>query len=321
MRFPIFAGILAIAGVGASCQEAKINATVDSDHDGLSDAQEQALLTQFAPHFQISSKDCSLQPAEFRAAAARPTVAADNGTIYGQAFLHAGHKEQIELHYYDLWRKDCGKKAHDLDAEHVSALLERDDAGTWKARYWYAAAHEDTLCDASQLARAKTLKAESHGPDLWVSSGKHAAFLVRAICASGCGADRCTDTEDLSISKVINVGEPTAPMNGATWTASHEWPMSDKMRRSDFTEARLARLDRMAPDDIEWASPKKRPAQAAILRGDDAIAGVGTAMTTADSSTSKALDTASGKTGNALVKAYRGVKKVLRSSVGALEGK
>jgi hypothetical protein len=321
MWFLILAGILAVAGVGASSQENKNDAFVDSDHDGLSDAQEQALLTQFVPQFQISSKDCSSQPAEFESAVQKPVVAAENGTIYGQAFPRAGHSEQIELHYYDLWRKDCGKKGHDLDAEHVSALLERDEAGNWKARYWYAAAHEDTLCDASQLARADTLKAESHGPELWISSGKHAAFLGPAICASGCGADRCTDIEKLSMAKVINVGEPAAVMNGATWTASREWPLGDKMRRSDFAEARITRLDRMAPDYIEWASPKKRPAQAAILGGDAAIAGVGTAMTSADSSTGKALDTASGKTGNALIKAYRGVKKALRSSAGAMERK
>jgi hypothetical protein len=251
----------------------------------------------------------------------KPVVAAENGTIYGQAFPRAGYTDQIELHYYDLWRKDCGKKGHELDAEHVSALLERDDGGNWTARYWYAAAHEDTLCDASQMARAKALNAEVHGPELWISSGKHAAFLGRAICASGCGADQCANTKNLSISKVINLGEPMGVMNGATWTSSREWPLASKMRRSDFTDDRVARLDQMAPEFIEWASPKKRPAQAAILGGDAAIAGVGTAMTTADSSTSKALDKASGKTGNALVKAYRGVKKALRRSAGALEGK
>jgi len=110
-------------------------------------------------------------------------------------------------------------------------------------------------------------------------------------------------------------------MNGAVWVDSAEWPLGDKLRRSDFVEARIARLDRMRPDDIAWASPKKRPAQAAILGGDDAIAGVGMALTTADSSTEAALDTAQGKTGNALGRAYRGVKKALRGSVRAVGGK
>jgi hypothetical protein len=77
----------------------------------------------------------------------------------------------------------------------------------------------------------------------------------------------------------------------------------------------------MPANDIAWASPKKRPAQAAILGGDTAIAGVGTTLTTADTDTGDALDTASDKTGNALGKAYRGVKKALQSSVHAVEGK
>jgi hypothetical protein len=75
--------------------------------------------------------------------------------------------------------------------------------------------------------------------------------------------------------------------------------------------------------DVAWASPGKRPAQAAILGGDAALGGTGTglratdsALTVADANTSEALDTASHKTGNALVKSYRGVKKALRAAAG-----
>ena len=321
MRFWILAGLLAVAFAGAWGQEPKSGAGMDSDRDGLTDAQEQELLEQFAPRFMISRDDCSAQPAEFEPSVQKPVVARENGTIYGQAFPRAGRAEQIELHYYDLWRKDCGKRGHDLDAEHVSALLERDARGAWRARYWYAAAHEDTLCDASQMARAKTLDAETRGPELWISSGKHAAFLEQMICSRGCGADRCVDQEHLSMNKLVNIGEPSAPMNGAVWADSTVWPLSDKLRRSDFADARVARVDRLRPEDIAWSSPKRRPAQAAILGGDDAIAGVGMALTTADADTGAALDTAQSKTGNALSKAYRGVKKALRGSVKAIEGK
>jgi hypothetical protein len=276
----------------------------------------------------ISRNDCSSQPAEFEPSVLKPVVAAENSTIYGQAFPRGGHTEQVELHYYDLWRKDCGQRGHNLDAEHVSALLERDSAGSWKARYWYAAAHEDTLCDASQIARANVLDAETHGPAIWISSGKHAAFLEQKICSSGCGADRCGNEEPVSISNLINVGEASAPMNGAIWAGSPEWPLGGKLRRSDFADARLTRAKRVPTGDVVWANPGKRPAQAAILGGDDAIAGVGTgmratdgALSTADGHTDAALNTASGKTGNALTRAYRGVKKALRGSVRAVERK
>ena len=321
MRFLILAGLLVVTCARVFAQEAAHGAALDSDHDGLSDAQEQALLLQFAPQFMISRNDCSSQPAEFEPSMLKPLVAAENSTIYGQAFPRVGHGEQIELHYYDLWRKDCGQRGHNLDAEHVSALLERDAAKKWKAQYWYAAAHEDTLCDASQIVRAKTLGAETHGPEIWISSGKHAAFFEQKICSSGCGADRCSDEKQLSISNLVNVGELSAPMNGAIWAGSSEWPLADKLKRSDFGESRVARLNRMGSEDVAWASPKKRPTQAAILGGDEAIAGVGMALTTADTDTGAALDAASGKTGNALTRAYRGVKKALRGSVRAVEGK
>jgi hypothetical protein len=297
------------------------DASLDSDHDGLADAQEASLLAQFEPRFFISRSDCSSQPAQFSAFVEKPLVVADNGTIYGQAFPRPGHTEQVELHYYDLWRRDCGHRGHDLDAEHVSALLSRDEAGVWKALYWYASAHEDTLCDASQIAHAATLDAESHGPEVWVSNGKHAAFLGQTICSRGCGADRCGDMEKLSISNLINLGEPSSEMNGASWAASPEWPLAAKLRRSDFSEARTERVDRVPLNDIAWVNPGKRPAQAAILHGDNAIAGVGTglqatdtALTVAHSDTGEALHSASGNTGNALARTYRNVEKALRAA-------
>ncbi len=322
MRFFFSAWVL--LGLFATCcaQAPGPDASLDSDHDGLADTQETLLLAQFEPHFLTSRSDCSSLPAQFTAFAEKPFVVADNGTIYGQAFPRPGHQEQVELHYYDLWRRDCGKRGHDLDAEHVSAVVRRNEAGVWKALYWYASAHEDTLCDASQIAKAATLNAESQGPEVWISSGKHAAFLGSAICTRGCGADRCDDMEKLSVSSVINLGEPAAEMNGASWVASPGWPLSEKMRRSDFSDARTEKLDRFAANEIAWVNPGKRPAQAAIVGGDSAIAGVGTglqatdnALTVADTNTGNALQTATDNTSNALAKSYRKVKKALRAAV------
>ncbi|HTF63373.1 MAG TPA: hypothetical protein VK638_11765, partial [Edaphobacter sp.] len=59
---------------------------VDSDHDGMSDTLEQALLVQFVPKFMIDQHDCSNVPAEFQADKKTPELKAENGTIYGQVF-------------------------------------------------------------------------------------------------------------------------------------------------------------------------------------------------------------------------------------------
>ena len=323
MRFFFFAALFFIGLSPLTAQTLGSEIPLDSDHDGIADSAEQALLEQFEPRFLISGNDCSAKPAEFSPGAEKPVAVADNGVIYGQAFPSPGGSGAVELHYYDLWRRDCGQAGHDLDAEHVSVLVKRDEAGSWKARYWYAAAHEDTLCDASQIARAKALDAEMKGPEIWVSAGKHGAFLSERACRFGCGADECDSQVPLESARVVNLGELSVPMNGATWISSKQWRLTQKMGRTDFDEALTMRLDRLPAEEIAWVNPGKRPAQAVILGGEEGLGGAATglratdsALTVADTNTSGALDTASQKTGNALVKSYRGVKKALKAAAG-----
>jgi hypothetical protein len=296
---------------------------LDTDRDGLSDRDEEALLKRYAPLFMISRKDCSDRPAQFLADTKSPTVVEDNGTIYGQVFPRKGRPDEVELRYYHLWGRDCGQMGHRLDAEHVSVLVKTganlEDA---KALYWYAAAHEDTICDASHLARAATLHAEDHGPKIWVSEGKHGSFLSELMCTHGCGGDRCIDMKPLKTRQIVNLGEADIPMNGAVWLSSIEWPLSAKVSRSDFLEMRVARLEKLPDMDIVWANPAKRPAQATILGASAGIGGAATgaratdtALSIADSNTSSALDTTADKTGKALKKSSRNVWRALKKSV------
>src|SRR5262249_21443771 len=125
----------------------------DQDRDGLDDSLEQELLTKFLPTFMIASDDCDGLPAEFVAGSSKPVVAGKDGTIYGQVSPHSADDSGtlLELHYYHLWARDCGRVGHKLDPEHVSVLVAGNSsqpASEWRARYWYAAAHENTLCDA-----------------------------------------------------------------------------------------------------------------------------------------------------------------------------
>ena len=323
--------VLLCAGM-ASAQTPR---TIDSDHDGLNDVLEDALLQRFVPQFMISSDDCSARPARFVQAIAIPTIAAEDGTVYGQAMLRpavAGTPAQVELHYYHLWRTDCGRMGHPLDAEHVAVLLQqtstalRDDPASWHATYWYAAAHEDTVCDASQLTRASTLKAEEHGPQIWISAGKHASFLTEEMCHHGCGGDRCIKSRPLETPGVINLGELDAPMNGAVWMSSSRWPLKDKLGRTDFLTARVDRLQRLPETDIAWANPAKRPAQVAILGGNSAVTGAsvggdatGSALATSGRSTDSALTVAGDKTGTALEKATHNTGHALGAGVRAVK--
>jgi hypothetical protein len=303
----------------------------DSDGDGLSDALEQALLVQFAPTLLIARQDCSGSPAEFRrdVLSAEPYV--ENGTLYGQAFPAKASSElaksnagqAVEIHYYHLWRRDCGAHGHWLDAEHVSALVQRTDSVSpeWKAIYWYAAAHENTVCDVSQISRASTLGAEDHGAKVWISPGKHASYLNETLCDRGCGADHCQAMVPLELGKLINLGEPNHPMNGSEFIASNGWPLLEKMRTSNFPADARARLEGLPDTDIAWFNEGRHPMQQVIAVGgstEGTIAhsgsNTGTAISVAGSQTGDALSTAESSTGNALQKSYRKTAHALGKS-------
>ena len=309
--------IMAAAPTMATTQTAT---ALDSDRDGLSDALEAELLRQFQPRWMVGSEDCSVRPARFAAGVPVPTVVEDDGTVYGRATPVRSHRDEVELHFYHLWRRDCGRMGHALDAEHVAVLLRREDGekAAWKALYWYAAAHEDTVCDASQITRASTLDAEDKGATVWISPGKHGSFLNEELCSHGCGGDRCAEMEEMKAGEVVNLGELSAVINGAVWASSSQWPLAEKMQRSDFGEARVERLERLPATDVAWANPSKHPAQAAIYGGNSALNGVAvggrntdTALVLANDKTSGALDKAQKNTGNALTKSYRNVVKAL----------
>jgi hypothetical protein len=295
--------------------------SIDTDRDGLSDALEDALLAQFAPRFMVSEDDCSLRPAQFAPFLPTPQVQDEKGTIYGQAFPRERNSNLVELHYYHLWRRDCGEMSHPLDAEHVSALVTRDKPSNWRALYWYAAAHENTLCDASQIARAATINGELHGPAVWISRGKHASFLSDVKCAHGCGGDKCIAMQPMAIARLINLGEPSSAMNGTAWANSGQWPLADKMSHSDFGDDRTTRADAVAATAIAWANPGKHKVQPAIHGGNSAFGGTadgfdaaGAAVDSAGSNTGDALNAATVSTGSGLAKSARGVKKALHTT-------
>lgn len=290
---------------------------IDSDGDGLSDDLEQDLLTQFAPVFMVAKDDCAGVPGEFRFGVSRPTLKTENGTIYGQVFpakTSTEEQPEVEIHYYHLWKQDCGAHGHPLDAEHVSVLVRsaggKPSSAKWKAIYWYAAAHEDTVCDVSQIARASTLHAEDHGARVWISAGKHASYLNEILCQRGCGADKCQDMVVLPPGKLVNLGELGHPMNDSLFVSSSLWPLASKMATANFPDAVIARLNQLPETDIAWFNPGRHPAQGVI-----AVSGTTeNAIASSGYDTSTAISVAEDSTGNALQKSYRNTKHALGES-------
>jgi hypothetical protein len=288
----------------------------DGDRDGLADQWEQQVLERFVPRFLVSAGDCDGLPAEFASGVEKPKLVARNGTIYGQ--VSPGRNDlEVEVHYYHLWRQDCGRKSHALDVEHVSVLLKKVGQD-WTALYWYAGAHEDTVCDLSQATKAAAVSAVDRGPTVWISSGKHGSFLKEATCGSGCGSDRCEQMKPLAVARLVNLGERDAPLNGAVWTASKEWPLREKMGR-DFDSTLRARLEDAGDDAgviLAAATTGSRPVQATIWVGEASLSAVGDAGRRTD----EALTKSDAKTGSAVEKGVGAVGAAGRKTWDWLRG-
>ena len=100
--------------------------SLDSDGDGFTDSLEQSLLTQFSPRFYIGQQECAGLPAAFQPSLLEPTPQAEDGTVYGQVFpvkIAGATGPMAEIHFYDLWSRDCGAHGHPFDAEHVAVLV------------------------------------------------------------------------------------------------------------------------------------------------------------------------------------------------------
>lgn len=284
-----------------------ISSPGDTDRDGIPDEVESAVLQKFRPTLLISRGECDGLPASFVPGTMHPKVAARDGTIYARVTPSSVRPgEWLEIHYYHLWGKDCGKNSHDLDAEQTAVLIERAH-GEWVARYWWAAAHEATVCERSNAARASWLRAEKRGATVWVSRGKHASFLSKELCSWGCGGDSCEEVQPAPAGPIVNLGEANALTHGMQWMESPRWPLREKFGPV-FTPELLERLDRAQRSQVVGRDGAMYPIQAVALAGSETADG----LDTGKKHTGKALGTAKEKTDGALRKAARSVRDFLR---------
>jgi hypothetical protein len=283
----------------------------DADGDGLSDALEQALLERFLPRFHVTQGECAGLPAFFAPGEGTPRVLAADGAIYGQAFpLPRPEGPRIELHYFHLWEKDCGRLSHPLDVEGVSVLLAAEDgeaqASGWRALYWYAAAHEETVCDVSHGAHATALHAVEQGAEVFISRAKHASYLSRQRCKLGCGGDSCKPSHEMRVARVLNLGQPGHPLHGADFIGSAAWPLARKME-PDFTETVIQQLAGASPKKIVAVNSALPPVRATIYAGEEILSGTGTGKR----HTGSAVKTGKSATESAVGKAFRATGRFL----------
>ncbi|GMR23386.1 MAG: hypothetical protein BMS9Abin37_1807 [Acidobacteriota bacterium] len=293
--------LLALGMLVGGLADASFASVPDRDSDGVSDALEQALIERFRPQFWVDVDECAGAPAEFQADTAEPRVLAHNGAIYARVSPSTALSSQsaaLIVSYYHLWDQDCGPLSpHPLDVEHVSALVvapsRASHADDWVALYWYAAAHEDTICDTSNAARAEAIDAVTSGPSVWIAKGKHASYLNRTLCSQrGCGVDACREMIALPPGPLINLGEADAPADNAAWIASEKWPLTAKLS-ADFDPALMARLDASDETVLARVNGQWRAQHFSLSIGGDIVKALGKAdggLLEADEKTSNALD-------------------------------
>jgi len=101
-----------------------------------------------------------------------------SGSVVGRRTAGGGW-----IHFYHLWKMTAGAWTH-LDTEHVAVLVsasERDvTAAKWKAVYWYAAAHENTVWSEQDCARVNGWRCCEAGEGL-VSRGNMFYLNERSV--------------------------------------------------------------------------------------------------------------------------------------------
>lgn len=298
----------------------------DRDGDGVSDRLERELIETFRPEFLLDTEECADRPAEFEPMSVIPRVREVNGTIYARVSpstaLGRGRRA-LEVQYFHLWERDCGPfSPHPLDVEHVTALIVPEtipetgspDAGGYHALYWYAAAHEGTMCDTSSAARAEAIAASDRGPRVWISKGKHASYFSHQLCRQrGCGVDGCGESRPMPLAGLVNLGERSEPLNGAVWTASRDWPLADKLG-SDFDTAVLARLEESDRPMLARINGNWRPVQFTVSIAKDIAGSAGKA----GQQGGEGLLEAEEQTASALGKTLRAVGRALGQVARAL---
>jgi len=197
---------------------------------------------------------------------------------------------------------------HQLDAEYVAVLVRAESwhrpVEEWRAVYWYAAAHEHTVCDLSEARSALSLDAAAHGPVVWVSKDKHASFFRAGSDRGGCGQDRFTDMREFVVSTIVNIGEVRNAMNGSEWISSSRWRLQEKMQPV-FLEEEIAWALTMAnPEPLSRG--RRSRTQSVIFAGGAGLAGIDTGRAHAEDSVALGAE----KTDGAVKKAY---SRVLRS--------
>ena len=211
-------------------------AIVDNDLDGLDDAYELELATNYLPFVSLDPGD----------------GCARSGFVV-RVRKHPADPTKISIFYDHLFETDCGLNGHTGDDEMFGIAVDPmipAPAGILAIR---TASHQNTPCEkisdcttCSNDSRAKCDLQVADGakwPVLYASKDKHGQYATKGQCSGTC-FDTCTLNPTRHIAPIANAGEPGHPLTSNLTTAGFI------NATNGWTKPELMNVDPWAPGDF-----------------------------------------------------------------------
>jgi hypothetical protein len=190
--------------IGKDASNDAVASDDDSDGDGISDAREAKIASDYLPFFSVHPGDkCKT-----------------HGMLYRIA-PHPTEPKRVMMWVVALFQKDCGANGHPGDDETFGVVIDPDrpaPAGILAVR---AISHQNTPCQhittcgscPGMTACSTAARAGVQVPVVYASKDKHGAYSVLGTCSDlicdfgGCKLETVPDT-----APQLNAGEPTKPL-------------------------------------------------------------------------------------------------------------
>ena len=216
----------------------------------------------------VGVQDCSGIPTEFRPGVKKPEPETDDGTIYGQVFpskAAGGALPTAEIHYYHLWRRDCGAMVMRWIPSMCRCSCARPAAISipqhGRRCTGILQPTKTLFAMKSQIARASTPHAVNHGARIWIIPGKEASSGTGSLGLAGCGETNVQHA-CLEPGKLINL-ERLAGREG-DFHRLECLAASAQNCNTNFPAGPVARLNQLPDSDIAWFNAGRHPAQGVI---------------------------------------------------------
>ncbi|MEO8707038.1 MAG: hypothetical protein ABI867_43830 [Kofleriaceae bacterium] len=220
-------------------------AIVDNDQDGLDDAYELTLATDYLPFISLDPDDsCPL-----------------SGLLV-RVRKHPADATKILIVYDQLFETDCGTGGHTGDNEVFGVAIDPALPPPQGILAIKAASHQGTLCE--RVTECTTCSGDSRRacdlvasvPVLYPSKDKHGQYATKSQCGLGTCFDSCTLAALPHRPPIANAGEPDHPLisNLTTEgfiTAANGWSKPEVMNVDPWAPGDFAGAGAIAGDLVD----------------------------------------------------------------------